>query len=157
MVKKRSEHYVNNKELLEALIVYRSKVEEDFVSRYGREPTKEEIRKHIKYTEVDNYNDSENSSDNMSDILDNYDNIRHDIDNDIQVNDNIVIDINEVSESLSNSNNLDEPENIVSDPENIVSEPENIVSEPENDSPKPINISPNTRKKTLINMKHSAV
>ena len=33
MSKKKSEHYVNNKELLEALIVYRSKVEEDFVSR----------------------------------------------------------------------------------------------------------------------------
>ena len=45
MVKKRSEHYVNNKELLEALIVYRSKVEEDFVSRYGREPTKEDRSK----------------------------------------------------------------------------------------------------------------
>ena len=30
MSKKKSEHYVNNKELLEALIVYRSKVEESF-------------------------------------------------------------------------------------------------------------------------------
>ena len=45
MSKKRSEHYVNNKELLEALIVYRSKVEQDFVSRYGREPTKEDRSK----------------------------------------------------------------------------------------------------------------
>ena len=30
MSKKKSEHYVNNKELLEALIVYRAKVEESF-------------------------------------------------------------------------------------------------------------------------------
>ena len=30
MSKKKSEHYVNNKELLEALVVYREKVEKDF-------------------------------------------------------------------------------------------------------------------------------
>ena len=40
MPKKKSEHYVNNKELLEALIVYRAKVEESFIKINGREPTK---------------------------------------------------------------------------------------------------------------------
>ena len=40
MSKKKSEHYVNNKELLEALIVYRSKVEKSFMEINGREPTK---------------------------------------------------------------------------------------------------------------------
>ena len=40
MSKKKSEHYVNNKELLEALIVYRSKVEKSFIELNGREPTK---------------------------------------------------------------------------------------------------------------------
>jgi len=46
MPKKKSEHYVNNKELLEALIVYRSKVEKNFIKLYGREPTKEDRSKH---------------------------------------------------------------------------------------------------------------
>ena len=45
MSKKKSEHYVNNKELLEALIVYRSKVRDEFFSRHGREPTKEDRSK----------------------------------------------------------------------------------------------------------------
>ena len=40
MPKKKSEHYVNNKELLEALIVYRAKVERSFIEINGREPTK---------------------------------------------------------------------------------------------------------------------
>jgi hypothetical protein len=40
MPKKKPEHYVNNKELLEALIVYRSKVEKDFFERNGRNPTR---------------------------------------------------------------------------------------------------------------------
>jgi len=40
MSKKKSEHYVNNKELLEALIVYRAKVERSFIEINGREPTK---------------------------------------------------------------------------------------------------------------------
>ena len=40
MPKKKSEHYVNNKELLEALIVYRAKVERSFMEINGREPTK---------------------------------------------------------------------------------------------------------------------
>ena len=46
MPKKKSEHYVNNKELLEALIVYRSKVEKSFLELNGREPTKEDRAKH---------------------------------------------------------------------------------------------------------------
>ena len=46
MPKKKSEHYVNNKELLEALIIYRSKVERSFLELNGREPTKEDRGKH---------------------------------------------------------------------------------------------------------------
>ena len=46
MPKKKSEHYVNNKELLEALIVYREKVELDFLSKNSRRPTKEDRSKH---------------------------------------------------------------------------------------------------------------
>jgi len=46
MPKKKSEHYVNNKELLEALIVYRSKVEKSFLELNGREPTREDRAKH---------------------------------------------------------------------------------------------------------------
>ena len=45
MPKKKSEHYVNNKELLEALIVYRSKVEKSFLELNGREPTREDRAK----------------------------------------------------------------------------------------------------------------
>jgi hypothetical protein len=43
MPKKKSEHYVNNKELLEALIVYRSKVEkaeQKYFEKYGKYPPK---------------------------------------------------------------------------------------------------------------------
>jgi hypothetical protein len=46
MPKKKSEHYVNNKDLLEALIVYREKVELDFLSKNSRRPTKEDRSKH---------------------------------------------------------------------------------------------------------------
>ena len=42
MSKKKSEHYVNNKELLESLIVYRDKVEKAFYKRNGRSPTRED-------------------------------------------------------------------------------------------------------------------
>ena len=42
MPKKKSEHYVNNKEFLEALVVYRCKVERNFTELNGREPTKED-------------------------------------------------------------------------------------------------------------------
>jgi hypothetical protein len=45
MPKKKTEHYVNNKELLEALIVYRSKVEKEFFVRNGRIPTREDRSK----------------------------------------------------------------------------------------------------------------
>ena len=48
MSRKKSEHYVNNKELLEALIVYRSKVEKSFTEIKGREPTREDRAKHWK-------------------------------------------------------------------------------------------------------------
>jgi hypothetical protein len=43
MAKKKSEHYVNNKELLEAMIVYRAKVDkarEKFIEKYDTEPPK---------------------------------------------------------------------------------------------------------------------
>ena len=41
MVKrKRSEHYVNNKEFLAALVKYREDVEIAFIKKNGREPTK---------------------------------------------------------------------------------------------------------------------
>lgn len=46
MSKKKSEHYVNNKQLLEALIVYREKVEKDFYNRNSRKPTREDRAKH---------------------------------------------------------------------------------------------------------------
>lgn len=46
MPKKKPEHYVNNKELLEALIVYRSKVEAEFFKRNSRNPTREDRAKH---------------------------------------------------------------------------------------------------------------
>jgi len=45
MTKKKSEHYVNNKELLESLIVYRDKVEKSFYKRNGRSPTREDRSK----------------------------------------------------------------------------------------------------------------
>ena len=40
--RKRSEHYVNNKELLAAMVAYRSEVERTFLVKYGREPTKQD-------------------------------------------------------------------------------------------------------------------
>ena len=49
MAKKKSEHYVNNKELLEAMIVYRTKVEKKYKETYGkdlREQPKEERKPH---------------------------------------------------------------------------------------------------------------
>ena len=42
----KSEHYVNNKDFLDALIVYRSRVEADFLKKNGRKPTKEDRSKH---------------------------------------------------------------------------------------------------------------
>jgi hypothetical protein len=46
MSKKKTEHYVNNKELLQALIVYKDKVEKDFYSRNGRKATRTDRAKH---------------------------------------------------------------------------------------------------------------
>ena len=43
--RKRSEHYVNNKEFLAALIKYREDVEITFIQLYGREPLKEDRAK----------------------------------------------------------------------------------------------------------------
>ena len=43
--RKRSEHYVNNKEFLAALIKYREDVEITFIRKYGRSPTKEDRSK----------------------------------------------------------------------------------------------------------------
>ena len=40
--RKESEHYVNNKEFLEALINYRAEVARSFEKKYGREPTKQD-------------------------------------------------------------------------------------------------------------------
>ena len=34
MAKKKAEHYVNNKELLEAMIVYRTKVEQSYLKQF---------------------------------------------------------------------------------------------------------------------------
>tara|TARA_B100000003_G_scaffold162768_1_gene148649 strand:- start:1435 stop:1947 length:513 start_codon:yes stop_codon:yes gene_type:complete len=41
----KSEHYVNNKEFLEALVVYRAAVESNFMEKNGRKPTKEDRSK----------------------------------------------------------------------------------------------------------------
>ena len=41
MSKKKTEHYVNNKELLEALIVYRTKVEASYLKKYDKDLTKQ--------------------------------------------------------------------------------------------------------------------
>ena len=38
--RKRSEHYVNNKEFLAALVEYRNDVENAFIKKFGREPEK---------------------------------------------------------------------------------------------------------------------
>ena len=40
--RKRSIHYVNNKEILSALIDYRNDVEVSYIKKYGREPTKDD-------------------------------------------------------------------------------------------------------------------
>jgi len=41
MVKKKPEHYVNNKELLEAMIVYRTKVEASYLKNFGKDLTEQ--------------------------------------------------------------------------------------------------------------------
>ena len=40
--RKRSEHYVNNKELLEALINYRSRVERSYLETFGKDLTEQD-------------------------------------------------------------------------------------------------------------------
>jgi len=40
--RKRSEHYVNNKEFLAALVAYHNDVESAFIKKYGRIPTKDD-------------------------------------------------------------------------------------------------------------------
>jgi len=45
MPKKKSEHYVNNKELLEAMIVYRSKVEKAYIEHFGVPPIQKDRAK----------------------------------------------------------------------------------------------------------------
>ena len=50
MPKKKSEHYVNNKELLEAMINYRARVEKSYKKTFDRDLTeqpKQERAKHI--------------------------------------------------------------------------------------------------------------
>ena len=44
--RKRSEHYVNNKEFLAALTHYQSEVEITFIKKFGREPTKDDRGTH---------------------------------------------------------------------------------------------------------------
>jgi hypothetical protein len=46
MSKKKSEHYVNNKEFLEAITIYRFNVEKDFFNRNSKTPTREDRSKH---------------------------------------------------------------------------------------------------------------
>jgi hypothetical protein len=46
MSKKKSEHYVNNKEFLEAITIYRFNVEKDFFNRNSKAPTREDRSKH---------------------------------------------------------------------------------------------------------------
>ena len=43
--KKKSEHYVNNKEFYQALVDYTKRVEQDFYSKHSRIPTREERSK----------------------------------------------------------------------------------------------------------------
>lgn len=43
--RKRSEHYVNNKDFLQALIKYREDVEISFIRKYGQQPTKDDRAK----------------------------------------------------------------------------------------------------------------
>jgi hypothetical protein len=59
MSKKKSEHYVNNKELLEALIVYRTKVEDSYQKKYGidltEQPKQERAKRWEGKPQISNY------------------------------------------------------------------------------------------------------
>ena len=48
MARAKSEHYVNNKELLEAIVVYRASIEKSFMENFGRLPEKEDRGKQWK-------------------------------------------------------------------------------------------------------------
>ena len=48
MARAKSEHYVNNKELLEAIVVYRASIEKSFMENFGRLPEKEDRAKQWK-------------------------------------------------------------------------------------------------------------
>ena len=59
MPKKKPEHYVNNKELLEAMVVYRFKVEKSYKNTFGvdltEQPKKERARKWEGKPPITNY------------------------------------------------------------------------------------------------------
>ena len=50
-VRERSEHYVNNKELLEALVVYRTKVEKSYEKKFGKNLKEQPKEERAKYWE----------------------------------------------------------------------------------------------------------
>jgi len=50
-VRERSEHYVNNKELLEALVVYRTKVEKSYEKNFGKNLKEQPKEERAKYWE----------------------------------------------------------------------------------------------------------
>ena len=49
--RERSEHYVNNKELLEALVVYRTKVEKSYEKKFGKNLKEQPKEERAKYWE----------------------------------------------------------------------------------------------------------
>lgn len=131
---------IKNKEIVQKTLNKENKINKfrnSFIHLNNREPTKEEIKKHIRYTE-DDVNESDNSSDNISDILDN---IETDIVNNKdskQVNDNVVIDINEIPDNINDNNSYNSSE---------TSSTKSLDN---------VNITTN-KKKTLINLKQTAV
>ena len=154
---------IQNKKIVQKKLNKENKITKfrnSFMNLNNREPTKEEIRKHIRYTEIDSDNESDNSSDNMSDILNNnpdggsqdgynpdggsQDGYNPDggsqdgynPDGGSQNGDNIVINIKEIPNTTSNNNILDDQEK---------------------NSIESIDISANTRKKPLISLKRTAV
>ena len=59
MPRKKTEHYVNNKELLEAMIVYRSKVETAYKKKFGKDlkeqPKEERAKRWVGKPPIPNY------------------------------------------------------------------------------------------------------
>jgi hypothetical protein len=131
---------IKNKEIVQKTLNKENKINKfrnSFIHLNNREPTKEEIKKHIRYTE-DDVNESDNSSDNISDILDNIEtNIVNNKDSK-QVNDNVVIDINEIPDNINDNNSYNSSE---------TSSTKSLDN---------VNITTN-KKKTLINLKQTAV